>query len=151
MSTNQIAATKAELQWNGIHHIALSTADIDTTASFYKDVLGMPVSDIFPSREGRGRHCLAFVKPNDSDTWGFHFFERASTPVRRMDLSEGDRGSFLLHIALRLLDSAAAEALRERLRTASVEIREIPELGSFLFSDNNGILLEATWPKEEGK
>lgn len=53
----------------------------------------------------------------------------------------------MLHIAFRLVDDQAANALRERLRTADVAITEIEELGSFVFSDNNGILLEATWPK----
>jgi|RhiMetdeSRZDD1v2_1073273.scaffolds.fasta_scaffold1885894_2 hypothetical protein len=54
---------------------------------FYQDVLGMPVSDVYPAREGRGRHAY------------------------------------------------------------DIGTTEITELGTFLFSDNTGILLEATWPQ----
>jgi catechol 2,3-dioxygenase-like lactoylglutathione lyase family enzyme len=63
-----IAVKKAQLSWRGIHHIALATANLDATVRFYEDVLGMQVSEIAPSEEGRGRHCLIFVKPGDDDT-----------------------------------------------------------------------------------
>ncbi|WP_188995545.1 VOC family protein [Paenibacillus nasutitermitis] len=65
-----------QLPWNGIHHIALNTADLDATIRFYRDVLGMHTSVIGPSQEGRGRHCLIFFKPKDGNECGFHFFER---------------------------------------------------------------------------
>ena len=29
--------------WQGIHHLALATRDLDATVRFYRDVLGMPV------------------------------------------------------------------------------------------------------------
>ena len=40
--------------------------------------------------------------------------------------------------------------MRERLREAGVETTAIESVGSIqntLFFDNNGLLLEATWPK----
>ncbi len=45
-----------------------------------------------------------------------------------------------------LAGTASADTLRERLRGADVDITEIEELGTFIFWDNNGIMLEATWP-----
>lgn len=137
-------------QWRGIHHIALATPDLDATIAFYQGVLGMQVSDIAPSRAGRGRHCLVFAKPDDPDTWGLHYFERgtAGSPVQPAAReSSASAAGPMLHIAFRLVDDDAANALRERLRIANVAITEIAELGSFVFSDNNGIMLEATWPK----
>jgi catechol 2,3-dioxygenase-like lactoylglutathione lyase family enzyme len=130
--------TDEQMPWRGIHHIALATPDLEATLRFYGEVLGMGVSEIFPSRGGRGRHSLVFAKLNDSDTWGLHFFER---------LQDAPSASPLLHIAFRLADEAASHALRERLQQHEIAITEIVELGSFLFSDNNGLLLEMTYPQ----
>ncbi|GHO55929.1 VOC family protein [Ktedonobacter robiniae] len=143
-----LAEQAFQLPWYGIHHIALLTTDLDATIRFYRDVLGMQTSDIAPSKEGRGRHCLIFVKPNDDNVWGFHFFER---PLEKTTLGASDTHpqSFVPHVALRLPDGIAARALRERLSNAHVSITEIPELGSFVFFDNNQLCLEVTWPKEK--
>jgi catechol 2,3-dioxygenase-like lactoylglutathione lyase family enzyme len=131
--------TEKQLPWRGIHHIALATPDLDATLRFYGDVLGMSVSEIYPSRAGRGRHSLVFAKLNDSDTWGLHFFERSGI---------GSDSTPLLHIAFRLADESAANALRQRLQGYPIAITEIVELGSFLFADNNGLMLEVTYPQD---
>lgn len=137
-----------QIPWQGIHHIALITADLDATIRFYRDVLGMQASDIAPSQEGRGRHCLILVKPNDDNVWGFYFFER---PIARTTLGASDTHpqSLVPHVALRLPNGDAVQALRERLSHAHVSVTEIPELGTFVFFDNNGLCLEVTWPKGE--
>jgi len=138
------------LPWGGIHHIALATHDLAETLHFYHQVLGMEVSDMYPSRAGRGRHAIVLVKPSDSETLGLHFFERIEllrpTQPATLESSSSGVGS-LLHIALRLPNAAAAAALRERLMVQQVQITEIVELGSFVFSDNNALLLEVTWPQ----
>jgi catechol 2,3-dioxygenase-like lactoylglutathione lyase family enzyme len=138
-----------QLPWNGIHHIALVTADLDATIRFYRDVLGMHVSDIAPSVEGRGRHCLIFVKPNDENVWGFHFFERPIAERTTLGAADQHSSSLVPHVALRLSDGNAADALRQRLNNAHVSITEIPELGSFVFFDNNQLCLEITWPQSQ--
>jgi catechol 2,3-dioxygenase-like lactoylglutathione lyase family enzyme len=138
------------LPWGGIHHIALATHDLEETLRFYHQVLGMDVSDMYPSREGRGRHGIVVVKPGDSETLGLHFFERTELgpPTQPATLeSSSSSAGLLLHIALRLPNAAAADALRERLMIHQVRITEIVELGSFVFSDNNALLLEVTWPQ----
>lgn len=137
-----------QLPWHGIDHIALLTVDLDATIRFYRDVLGMHASDIAASQQGRGRHCLIFAKPNDNNVWGFHFFER---PIEKTTLGASDTHpqSFVPHVALRLPDGTSAHALRERLSNANVSITDIPELGSFVFFDNNHLCLEVTWPKDE--
>lgn len=133
-----------QLPWYGIHHIALATADLDATIHFYKEVLGMHVSEIAPSVAGRGRHCLILVKPGDDNVWGFHFFERSGKTT--LGASDGVIQSLVPHVALRLTDGTAAQVLRERLHRAQVAVTEIPELGSFVFFDNNQLCLEITWP-----
>jgi catechol 2,3-dioxygenase-like lactoylglutathione lyase family enzyme len=137
-----------QIPWRGMHHIALITADLDATIRFYRDVLGMPCSGIAPSREGRGRHCLILVKPDDDSQWGFHFFERPAVKTT-LGPSDAHPKSFVPHVALRLADQSAAHALRERLNQARVPVTDIPELGTYVFFDNNDLCLEVTWP--EGK
>jgi catechol 2,3-dioxygenase-like lactoylglutathione lyase family enzyme len=137
------------LPWGGIHHIALATHDLEETLRFYRQVLGMEVSDMYPSREGRGRHGIVLVKPGDREILGLHFFERADLvpPGQPATLESSSSSAGLLHIALRLPNAASADALRERLALHQVRITEIVELGSFVFSDNNALLLEVTWPQ----
>ncbi len=137
-----------QLPWHGIHHIALLTTDLEATIGFYRDVLGMPTSEILPSKEGRGRHCLIFVKPNDDHVRGFHFFERPAEKTT-LGISDSHPQSFAPHVALRLPNGTAAHTLRERLNNAHVSVTDIPELGSFVFFDNNQLCLEVTWPKEK--
>jgi len=143
-----LAEQSFQLPWCGIHHIALVTADLDATIRFYKEVLGMHVSAIAPSEAGRGRHCLIFVKRNDDNVRGFHFFERP-TEKTTLGAKASHPQSLVPHVALRLPDGTAALALRERLSAADVSITDIPELGSFVFFDNNQLCLEVTWPKGE--
>jgi Lactoylglutathione lyase and related lyases len=136
-----------QIPWQGIHHIALATADLDATIRFYRDVLGMVCSGVAPSREGRGRHCLIMVTPDDDNQWGFHFFER---PVAKSTLGPSDAypKSFVPHVALRLPDRAAAHTLRERLHRAQVTVTDT-DLGTYVFFDNNDLCLEVTWPEGE--
>jgi catechol 2,3-dioxygenase-like lactoylglutathione lyase family enzyme len=129
--------TEITSQWRGIHHIALSTPDLDATRHFYGEIVGMPISDVFPSKHGRGRHCFVFVTPEQTTTWGMHFFERPT-----------GEGGALLHLCFSLADQAAADALHERLRSNGISTTVIPELGgNFTFTDNNGVMLEITWLK----
>ena len=107
----------------------------------------MHVSAIAPSEEGRGRHCIISVKPNDENVLGFHFFERPTARKIALGASDNTAPSLVPHVALRLSHAAAAHDLRERLNKAHVSITDIPELGSFVFFDNNRLCLEITWPK----
>ncbi|SRR6266498_3022431 len=139
--------------WRGFHHIAIVTPDLEATIRFYQDALGMQVGDIHPARGGNGRHC--FIKPGMNETWGLHVFEQADAHIfpypetlARFVFIPGA----LQHIAFALPDEAAALALRERLHRHNVHMTPIGDLGPIrntLFLDNNGILLEAAWPKEE--
>lgn len=144
MTTNQTFAQASTFAWRGIHHLALATHDIDATVAFYRNVLGAQVSDVFPSQAGRGRHAVMLVNPADPNTLGLHFFERTnlSPPTRPATLEQAAMAGRLLHFALSLGNANDAQALRERLHAYTIEIVELPELQSFIFSDNNGLLIE---------
>ncbi len=137
--------------WRGFHHVALVTPDLDETIRFYGDVLGMRVGEVFPATERQGRHC--FVRPGDAGTHGLHFFEQPD--ARLFPWPETlERFAFvpgaLQHVAFALPDEASALELRRRLAAFGVETTQVTNLGpvsNVLFRDNNGLLLEATWPR----
>jgi len=142
-------SVETKTPWRGFHHVALVTPDLDATIRFYRDVLGMEAGEVM---ERQGRHC--FITPG-GDTWGLHFFEHADAELFAQPEVLTQRYGFLpgalQHIAFALPDEAAALALRQRLQEKGVEITPINELGpirNFLFTDNNGLILEAAWPKE---
>jgi catechol 2,3-dioxygenase-like lactoylglutathione lyase family enzyme len=141
--------------WRGFHHVALVTRDLDATLSFYRDVLGMEIVFIAPAGKLHGRHGA--VRPGgERDRTGLHFFEYANAPLfdlhdRLLPGAVFDPGAtFLLHISLALPDEAAGLALRERLTRNGVDTTAITDQGpvrNMGFADNNGMLVEAAWPR----
>lgn len=140
---NQPNLQPATFAWRGIHHIALATHDIEATVAFYRDIVGVQGSAIYPSRDGRGRHAILLTNPTEPKTLGLHFFERANMllPAQPVTLATAAMNGNLLHFAL-YLDATDQEHLRNRLQSYSIAITEIPELASFVFADNNGLLIE---------
>lgn len=148
--------------WSGFHHIALVTPDLDATLFFYENVLGMHASSVYPATSQRGRHC--FVKPGHTKAWGIHFFEypdaqiyQSTNELRRLaeypdssDLYRFLPGA-LQHIAFALASEEDGLSLRRKLSSYGVTMTEIYDQGkirNFIFLDNNGIQLEAAWPKK---
>ena len=90
-------------------------------------------------------------------TWESIFFEYSKAPLfspedRPLDRAVFDPGAtFLSHISFALPDEAAGLALRERLTRHNVAMSPIMEPGGgiwiMVFFDNNGLPLEAAWPK----
>ena len=138
-------------QWQGFHHLALITPDLDATIRFYTEVLGMTVLAQMPASNHAPRHC--FIQPGATPAWGLHFFEIPDAqlfpyPVEmpRFAIVPGA----LQHIAFALPNLDAAMDLRERLAYHGIVPSDINTLGTLqnmLFHDNTGLLLEATWPK----
>ncbi len=134
--------------------MALVTADLDATLRFYEDVLGMEAGEIMgrDARGGGARHC--FIRPGGTESLGLHFFEameaRPISDPSNMEDKFGLRRVGPHHIAFALPDEVAGMELRKRLERNGVEMTPIGEAGPIrntLFLDNNGILLEAAWPK----
>jgi hypothetical protein len=106
-----------------------------------------------PATDRNGRHC--FIQPGLTDAWGLHFFEQPDAQTFPY-LDDMQRFVFipgaLQHIAFALPDKAAALALNKRLAQHNVATTPISMIGAIqniLFRDNNGLLLEATWPADE--
>lgn len=141
-------ADSAAPPWQGIHHLALATPDLDATIAFYQGVLGMAVLPAGPVGGAGPRHLFV-------DTGGalLHFWE---TPAAEIFAAPWERGRWvpgaLQHLALRLPDEAALRELRSRLQTAGVEVSDVLSVGPalvVLFHDNNGMMLEATYGTDE--
>ncbi|CAG7650210.1 hypothetical protein PAESOLCIP111_06029 [Paenibacillus solanacearum] len=161
MQENFNNQTAAFPQWAGFHHIALVTPDLDETIRFYEQVLGMQAGPVFAAAGRRGRHC--FIRPGNVETWGIHFFETADARIfqsidelKRLaeqpssDAIYGFLPGALQHIAFSLPSEADGLALRSKLEQLGVVTTAIYDQGrirNFIFTDNNGIQLEAAWPK----
>jgi catechol 2,3-dioxygenase-like lactoylglutathione lyase family enzyme len=145
---------ESRVDWRGFHHVAVVTRDLAETARFYGEVLGMSVGDLI-ERDAQGtvsRH--RFIRPGGDESWGLHIFESPDAEPHPSAHSI-DRDNLMgtvgvQHIAFALPDEAAGIELRERLKESGVEstaIGSVGPIGNTLFFDNNGLLLEATWPK----
>lgn len=137
--------------WQGLHHLALVTPDLDATIYFYHDVLGMQLTSRGEGNQIHGRTAAFLPGANLPD---IHFFELATaqifTPSPNSENIPWIPGA-LHHIAFGLPDEASALALRERLQVHGASIlTEIMDQGdtyNMIFADNNGMMLEANWPK----
>jgi len=155
-----IPQTQFTLAWQGFHHVALISSDLDATVRFYDDVLAMQSGDIIPAKGPRGRHVM--IKPGNCDAWGLHFFEHTDAQLlaQRETLNQllaQPQSQFaflsgtLQHIAFALADETAALELRARLEAYNVmmtPINQVAGIRNFIFLDNNGIPLEAAWPQD---
>lgn len=137
--------------WQGIHHVALVTPDLDTTIQFYRDVLGMQLLFVAPAGEMHGRHA-AFLP--GVGFLGLHFFEMPNAQIfGHPDLTEEMHWfpGALHHISFALPDERTALALQKRLQSQGIATTGVMDQGgifNMVFQDNNGMLLEAAWSKE---
>lgn len=141
------------LPWREIHHLALTTRDLEATIRFYTDVLGMHATDIAPANPIHGRTCT--IKPSPTATSELHFFEQADAHPIQLHPEMLQRLIFPTvgahHIAFALPDATAGSRLQERLQAAGISTTPVMDQGdvyNLLFQDNNDLLLEANWRKE---
>ena len=156
MTEQTIDASPFVPSWSGFHHIALVTRNLDATMRFYNDVLGMEIIFTAPAGDLHGRHC-AFRPGGELDRLGLHFFEYPQAPHfapedRPLVSAVFDPGAtFLSHISLALPDETSGLALQARLTRHNVVMSPIMDQGdlwNLAFFDNNGLVLEAAWPKQ---
>jgi catechol 2,3-dioxygenase-like lactoylglutathione lyase family enzyme len=133
------------VQWRGVHHLALVTADMDATVRFYAGVLDARLvatiaTDAF-------KHY--FFDFGTGTT--IAFFQYTGQPVETFSKPAGvpfPQASQFDHLAIHLVDEDALLRLRDRLKSHGCEVTDVVDHGflrSIYFSDNNGIALEASW------
>jgi catechol 2,3-dioxygenase-like lactoylglutathione lyase family enzyme len=131
--------------WQGIHHIAIVTRDLDATVAFYEDVLGMPRVEIdAPLSAGQGpRHV--FIDIGGGDT--LHVWDHPDAEL--FALPPGTRGfmpGMVQHLSFRVADETALRCVRDALRSAGYDATDIFDQGPvrlLFFNDPDGNMLEA--------
>lgn len=130
-------------QWQGIHHLAMVTPDMDETVRFYCGVLGMPL--VATLRAGPMRHYFFELGPGNT----IAFFEdpRAQTFTKPAGLMSRTDLQFD-HLSFALRNEEDLIALQYQLEEAGCDITTIIDhqiIKSVYFHDNNGIALEASY------
>ena len=129
--------------WQGIHHLAMITPNMDETVRFYCGVLGMPL--VATVRAGPMRHYFFELGPGNTIAFfedeKAQSFKKPAGLMTRTDL-QFDHLSFALPTEEDLI------ALISRLEKAQCDITTIVDheiIKSVYFHDNNGIALEASY------
>ena len=141
---------------NGVHHLALCTADIRQQIAFFTDVLGMELVALYWMHGVKGA-WHGFLKLNDHCSIAFVQSPQiaAIAPVLGVSHS-GNAGApsapgTLQHLALNVDDDAALLALRDRIRSRGVNVIGPIDPGcclSIYFAGLEGLTLEISTSRE---
>ena len=112
---------------NGIHHIAICTADIRRQLAFFSDVLGMKLIALFWMHGTEGaRH--AFMRLNESCSVSFVQTSEVAGIEREIGKTHSGHaglpsaGGTLQHLAFNVPDREALLALRDRIRSRGIHV-----------------------------
>lgn len=142
-------STSDQPRWRGVNHLALVTADMDTTVRFYHGVLGARLVATIGTPQFR--HYFFEIGAGSTVA----FFEYAGAELERFAKPAGvpdPRASQFDHLSLDVADEHALDALRVRLKEFGCEVTDVVDHGfvrSIYFTDPNGIALEASWWVED--
>lgn len=112
---------------NGVHHIAVMTADIKTQIAFFTDVLGCKLSAIFDMHGVPGAFH-AFVHLNDHCYFSFVQMDGVGDIPVTLGVSHAGTGAgkaapgVVQHIAFSVTTEADLLAMRDRIRTKGVNV-----------------------------
>jgi glyoxylase I family protein len=135
--------SERRLRISGIHHITLLCADVDRSASFYRDLLGMQLVERSHNPDDPNAEHLLFGP--DGATGG-----TMVTVMAYPDLEEGyvGRGS-THHFALGVESDDELSAWRDYLRSRGVDVTDVYDRGQFksiYLRDPDGHLVEIATP-----
>ena len=128
---------------NGIHHLAILTADMDRLIAFYEEVFD--ARTLLDMEEEGLRHAFIELGP----TTVLHPFQ-----ITRVDVPQGSIPIFtrgrLDHFALSASSEDAFRELRRRVIAAGAGDGTVTDVGPILsltFTDPDGVEGEVTWSK----
>ena len=117
-----------------VNHMAIFAKDLEATAAFYVEVMGMPVVNVTANRDVAGSTHMNVNLGNGSM---LSFFDFPHVPRLRRRAPEGVGG--IMHVALAVARDNVAE-VKEKLSQRRVKYQEIG--GSLYFKDPNGLGIE---------
>ena len=125
---------QSQASTQGMNHVAIFAKDLEATAAFYTDVLGMPVVRVTANRDSQDSTHMN-VDMGNGMTFAFFDFPHVSRLQRKAP--EGVGG--IMHIAL-VIDSAKREEIKGRLQQRRIDFQEIG--GGVYLKDPNGLGIE---------
>lgn len=134
-----------EVQWRGVHHLALVTSDMDATVRFWHGVIGADLVTTLATPTFR--HYFFQIGPSQTVA----FFEYRDTDLDEYAKPAGipyRQASQFDHLSLALADEEALHRLQARLKEHGCGVTDVVDHGimrSIYFTDPNGIALEASW------
>jgi catechol 2,3-dioxygenase-like lactoylglutathione lyase family enzyme len=140
-----MSAGNGQIDWRGVHHLALVTEDMDATVRFWHGVLDARL--VLTLATDSFRHY--FFEFDRGSTVAF--FEYRNQPLETYSKPAGvpyPPASQFDHLSFGVADEDALVHLRGRLLALDCGVSEVVDhdvLRSIYFTDNNGIALEASW------
>ncbi len=154
MSPNHSAATNSRV--NGVHHLAVNTADIKTQIEFFTDVLGAELVGLFWMHGVEGA-WHAFCRLNDTCSMSFvelpanHEIE-ATLGVTHAGTGAGPSApGTMQHLAFNVDSLDDLRAMRDRIRSKGVNVMGEIDHGmcqSIYFAGPEGLTLEVATSSE---
>ncbi len=135
---------------NGVHHIAIMTADIKAQIAFFSDVLGCKLSAIFDMHGVPGAFH-AFVHLNDNCYFSFVQMDDIADIPATIGITHAGTGAgksaagTMQHIAFNVDSEADLLSMRDRIRTKGVNVMGPIDHGvckSIYFAGPDGLTLE---------
>ena len=141
---------------NGIHHLAIATADIKAQIDFFNDKLGMELVALY-WMHGVENTFHGFMRLNDESSIAFvQNPDIGEIPVRMGETHAGNPGAncargSMQHVALKVKDKAELLAMRDRLRAKGVPVMGPLDHGmceSIYFAGPENLALELSYSSE---
>jgi catechol 2,3-dioxygenase-like lactoylglutathione lyase family enzyme len=141
---------QAMIKPNGVHHIAIMTADIKAQISYFTDVLGCKLSAIFDMHGVPGAFH-AFVHLNDHSYFSFVQMDDIADIPATIGITHAGTGAgkaaagVMQHLAFNVDSEADLLAMRDRIRTKGINVMGPIDHGvckSIYFAGPEGLTLE---------
>ncbi|GAA3930941.1 VOC family protein [Microbacterium soli] len=135
-----------------LFHFAYPCRDGEETRHFYEDLLELPLvncmqADVVPSTGEEKPYAHIFFEMGDGSY--IAFFDLGED---QMPLPSPNTPAWVQHLALEVGDISKVLKLRDRLKSANVQVTDIVDHGfikSIYFFDPNGLRLEITTRTED--
>ncbi len=141
---------------NGVHHLAISTADMKAQIEFFTDVLGMELVALYWMHGVEGA-WHGFLRMNDESSVAFVQTPDVKTIDREIGKTHAGNpgspcaGGAMQHVALRVTDDAELLAMRDRIRSRGVPVMGPIDHGfckSIYFAGPENLSLEFSFSNE---
>ena len=112
---------------DGVHHLAITTADIKTQIAFFTDVLGMELVALYWMHGVKGA-WHGFFKLNDHSSVAFVQSPDIPKIPRQIGVTHSGNpggpcaGGAMQHVAFNVRDDAALMEMRDRIRSRGVNV-----------------------------